>query len=242
VRRALGWAALLAAAASPALAGPPYVTDDPQPTDLGHWEIYHFATAGHVAGDTAGEAGLDLNYGVARDVQATLVIPLAFDRADGGTRYGMGVVEAAAKFKLLHEARDGIDLAVFPRLFVPTAPARFASRRANLLLPVWAGKDFGPWSVFGGGGYQLNPGSGAKDFWTGGLALTRDLGERLQLGAEVTHRTADAPDGRAFTAVNLGAIWKLTSHWSLLAGGGPGVQNAREEGRYDVYLALKADY
>ena len=36
---------VLAGAAGPAFAGPPYLTDDPVPTDTGHWEIYAF-TAG----------------------------------------------------------------------------------------------------------------------------------------------------------------------------------------------------
>jgi hypothetical protein len=37
-------------------------------------------------------------------------------------------------------------------------------------------------------------------------------------------------------------ILKLTDHWSLLASGGPGLENAREEGRYDFYLSLLANY
>ncbi len=28
--------------AAPAVAGPPYLTDDPVPTDTGHWELYAF--------------------------------------------------------------------------------------------------------------------------------------------------------------------------------------------------------
>jgi hypothetical protein len=238
---------LIAAAAgfaAPAWAGPPYVTDDPQPTDRGHWEIYNFATGAHVDGDTAGEAGLDFNYGGAKDLQLTLVIPAAVDHSEGDTHVGMGVVEAAAKLKVVHQDKDGWrpDVAVFPRLFLPTAPSRFASRHANLLLPVWAEKDFGPWAVFGGGGFQLNPGGGNRDFWTGGIAVTRQVTERLNLGAEITHRSRDAEDGHDFTGANLGLIYKLTDHWSLLASGGPGLQNARHEGRYDFYFSLKADY
>jgi hypothetical protein len=234
-------AALLA---PPAWAGPPYVTDDPQPTAPGHWEIYAFIAGAHVEGDTGGESGLDLNYGGAKDLQLTLVIPAAFERADGDTHLGMGVVEAAAKLKILHHDESGWrpDVAVFPRLFLPTAPARFASRHVNLLLPVWAEKDFGRWAVFGGGGYQLNPGAGNRDFWTGGLAVTRQVTERLNLGAEITHRTRDASGGRDFTGANLGVIYRLADHWSLLASGGPGLQNAREEGRYAFYVSLKADY
>src|SRR3569833_1236555 len=133
----------LLAPAAPALAGPPFVTDDPQPTDDGRWEIYNFTNLAHTPGQTGGEAGLDLNYGAARDVQLTLVIPLAYDQ----DRTGMGVVEAAAKYKLLHQ-REGSwtpDVAVFPRFFLPTASRGFDTGHVQLLLPVWAQKDIGGW-------------------------------------------------------------------------------------------------
>src|SRR5262249_32627793 len=35
----LGIGTLLLAIAAPAIGGPPYQTDDPEPTDFGHWEI-----------------------------------------------------------------------------------------------------------------------------------------------------------------------------------------------------------
>ena len=243
--RAAAWrigavALALAGAAAQALAGPPYVTDDPEPTDQGHWEIYGFANGVQLSGAAAGESGLDINYGAARDLQLTVVAPAAYDRSD----VGLGVVELAAKYKILHE-RDGSwtpSVAVFPRAFVPTARSRFAPTRLNLLLPVWIGKTLGDWSLFGGGGYQLNPGTGNRNFWTGGVALTRTLNDRLALGAEVYHHTRDAADAQPFTGVNLGAIYRLDTHWSLLGAGGPGVQNASREGRYDFYVALKADY
>jgi hypothetical protein len=228
------------AAAQPAYAGPPYVTDDPEPTDLGRWEIYGFANGSHLGGDTAGETGLDLNYGAAEDLQLTVVVPAAYD----GAGAGMGVVELAAKYKLLHEQEGSWrpSVAIFPRAFAPTAKARFASTRANLLLPVWIGKTIGDWSMFGGGGYQLNPGAGNRDFWTTGLALTRSLGDRLSLGGEVYHHTRDADDAAAFTGVNLGLTYRVAEHWSLLGAGGPGVQNAGREGRFAFYVALQAVY
>jgi hypothetical protein len=232
---------LALACATPALAGPPYVTDDPEPTDLHHWEIYQFTEGVHTPGDTGGEAGLDLNYGAARDLQLTAVVPLGYDISDhGGT--GMGSVELAAKLKLLHQDASGLDLAIFPRLFLPTPEARFGPRHVNLLLPVWAGRDFGHWSVFGGGGYTLNPGADQRNFWTSGVAVTRQVSERLTFGGEVYHQGPDATDARAFTGLNLGVTYQMTPHWALLASGGPGIQNARDQGRYDVYLALEATY
>ncbi|MBV8971278.1 MAG: hypothetical protein JO290_03190 [Sphingomonadaceae bacterium] len=230
---------VLALAAAPAAAGPPYVTDDPQPTDLGHYEIYFFASATQVPGSTAGAGGVDFNYGGLTDVQLTAVVPLAFDTSPGGRRVGAGNVELAVKYKFLHQKADGIDLSLFPRLFVPAGGQRFGTGQAALLLPLWAERDWGKWSLFGGGGWQLNP--GGRNFWSGGVALSRALGERASVGAEVYHHGPDARDARSFTGLNLGATYRLSKHWSLIGAAGPGVENARDGGLVSAYVALKAD-
>ena len=56
---------LLAGIAAPAAAGPPYLTDDPVPTDLAHWEIYAFTSAEGHAEELEDDVGVDLNYGAA---------------------------------------------------------------------------------------------------------------------------------------------------------------------------------
>ncbi len=227
-----------------AFAGPPFATDDPVPTDLGHWEIYNFASLSHRVGETGGAAGLDLNYGGLKDLQLTAVFPLAYDRAEGAGRAGLGNIELAAKYRVLHQVEGTAipDVALFPRVFASTGGKRFGTGRTNLLLPVWLGKDIGPWSVFGGGGYDINPGPGQRNYWVSGAGVTRAVSKRLTLGVEVYHHGPDADDAGAFTGVNLGAIYRLGEHWSLLASGGPGIQNARSEGQYSLYTALKADY
>jgi hypothetical protein len=232
--------AVLAAAPLVAWAGPPYVTDDPQPTDAGHWEIYNFVTATETPGDLAGEAGFDLNYGAAKNLQLTAVIPAAFENA---SRFGAGDVELAAKYKFVSQSAGSWlpDVAFFPRAFLPTG-TKFNPDRPGLFLPIWAEKDFGPWSVFGGGGWQLNPGAGERNFWQTGLAVTRSFGERFSLGVEAFHQTAQDFASRDFTGVNVGATYKLSPHWTLMASGGPGVQNARQADQYDFYAALLATY
>jgi hypothetical protein len=231
---------LALAVGAPALAGPPYITDDPEPTDLHKWEIYTFTGGSHVTGSTEGAGGLDLNYGEAKDLQLTLVIPAEYET--GGFHAGLGDVEMAAKMKFLHQDDVGVDVAFFPRVFLPTAPRHGAPRQASLLLPIWAGKDMDSWSWFGGGGYVINPGAGNRDFWQGGLAATKDVTERLNLGGEIYYQSADTSGGKDFAGLNLGLAYKMTDHVSLLAAGGPGVKNARENGRYDYYLSLKFDY
>jgi hypothetical protein len=246
LRKIVAGAICAALVAGPAVAGPPYFTDDPQPTEEGHWEIYSFVYGSHDRGGLDGEAGLDLNYGGAKDLQLTAVLPLAYENENGfstkGLGVGTGVVELAAKYKIVHaDDTNWIpDVSVFPRVFAPT-DHRYGTGHVGLLLPVWAEKDFGPWQVFGGGGYQINPGVDQRNFWQGGIAANRSLGKRLQLGMEVFGQTRDAVDGPGFVAVNFAATVKLMEHWSLLASAGPLREQGGGTGQL-FYLSLKADY
>lgn len=225
-----------------AVAGPPFATDDPVPTDRGHWEIYSFAAGVRIDGATGGQAGLDLNYGGATDLQLTAVIPLGYDTGSGAV--GLSNVELAAKYRFLHEQGGTAtpDLAFFPRVITPTGGTRLGTGHAQVLLPVWAGKDIGGWSLFGGGGYTLNPGRDRRSFWLGGIGVVRAVSERLSLGVEVYRHTRDTYEATSFTGLNVGALYRLTDHWSLIGSAGPGLQNARREGQSSFYAALKADY
>ena len=164
-------------------AGPPYISDDPEPTDQGHWEIYHFATGTRTFGVTAGQAGIDINYGAYKDLQLTAVIPVDFEQAST-TRVGLGNIELAAKYRFLHQSDADFmpDVAFFPRAFVPTANRSFGTGKLDVFLPLWAEKDFGEWSLFGGGGYTINPGLGQRNFWLSGAVLQRTITDRLSLG------------------------------------------------------------
>jgi hypothetical protein len=241
--RGLGLATLLAAISAPlcaAWAGPPYVTDDPEPTDTGHWEIYNFVTGVGTPGDLVGEAGFDINYGAAKNLQLTTVLPAAFQNGD---QAGAGDVQLAVKYRFLQQQPGSWtpDVAFFPRVFLATG-VRYDPERPGLFLPIWAEKDFGPWSVFGGGGVQLNPGAGERNFWQSGLAVSRAFGDRFSLGAEIYHQTPEDMAAKDFTGVDLGATYQLSHHWQLMISAGPGVQNAREGGEYAFYTALLATY
>ena len=231
----------------PASAGPPYLSDDPEPTDPGHWEIYNFVTGLNNGAGLSGSAGLDLNYGGAKDLQLTAVLPLGFSNDRGalldGLRGGPGDVELAVKYRPLHQSEGTLtpDVAVFPRLFVPTGGTRFGSGHAQLLLPVWAQKDFGSWSVFGGGGYQINPGAGQRNYWQGGVAVTRDLSKRINLGVEGFSQGDDTATGGGYETANFALIYKLVAHGSLLVSGGPTWDHGGSHGQV-FYFALKADY
>ena len=226
-----------------AVAGPPFVSDDPEPTDLGKWEIYNFVAGTVAAGEAAGQAGFDINYGAAKDLQLTAVVPFGYHRT-ARTDVGLAGLELAAKYRFLHQSDDSPlpDVAFFPRLITPTGGRTFGTGRLSVFLPLWAQKDAGRWSLFGGGGYTINPGPDQRDFWLEGVGLSRALGDRLIIGTEVFHQSRDADDSRPFTGINIGALYGLGHHWSIIGSAGRGIENARAQGQATFYLALKADY
>jgi hypothetical protein len=69
---------VLAVVSGSATAGPPYVSDDPEPTDLQHYEIYVFSDGMNGREGTSGASGIDFNYGAATDLQLTATIPIAY--------------------------------------------------------------------------------------------------------------------------------------------------------------------
>lgn len=233
--------AVAALVATPALAGPPYDTDDPEPTEFGHWEIYNFVEVDGRGSDVDGAAGLDLNYGGAKDLQLTATLPVAFAHSsEAGWRAGTGDVELAAKYRFLNDEKSGWQAAVFPRVILPTSAHDLGGTRVRLLLPLWVQKDIGKTSIFGGGGYEINPRPDNRNFWQGGIAVTHDFSERLSLGTEIVWQSADTRGGRSSTGVNVGLLRKLGGPFALLLAAGPSFSGGKAS--YHSYAALSLNF
>jgi hypothetical protein len=52
-----------------------------------------------------------LNYGAAKDLQLTLVVPLGYSRDLAGSRMGAGDVEMSAKYRFIHQTAESSDSA-----------------------------------------------------------------------------------------------------------------------------------
>jgi outer membrane putative beta-barrel porin/alpha-amylase len=230
---------LVAALARPATAGPPYVSDDPEPTDYGHFEIYTFNSGTATRAGTSGATGIDLNYGAAPDLQLTATLPAGINRPAGGnTGIGLSNVELAAKYRFLHQNDFGLDVSIFPRVFLPSGSNLVGNNRASLLLPIWVQKDWGNgWSAFGGGGCVISSGN-AQNFCESGAVLTYQLLPKLQVGAELFHQTADTAGSPATTSIGAGFRYDLNDTYHLLGYIRRGIQNANEADQYSWYASV----
>jgi hypothetical protein len=227
--------------ATPALAGPPYVTDDPEPTETGHFENYLF-----VEGTRAGDkfegppVGIEINYGVAADTQLTLSVPLNPNPGTGGVGVVWAPLGGGVKYRFIEEDEDGWrpQVAFFPQISIPVGSAAHSSPVTELL-PVWMQKSFGPeWTVFGGGGFTNNPGNGNRDFANYGLAVQHQFTAKLALGLEMFGQTRDSADDTATTAAGVAALYDFSDEWHLIGSVNTGVINHRDD-EFGFNLAVK---
>jgi hypothetical protein len=226
-------------ASNPAVAGPPYLTDDPEPTDFQHFEIYAFTNGIKARGDTSGESGIDFNYGGAPNLQLTATIPMAYDfPAVGASAIGPGNIELAAKYRFLTQQNFGLDVAVFPRVFLPSASTNVGTQHASFLLPVWLEKDWGQWSAFGGGGCAINRGGNSQDYCEAGVVVARQVRTDLQVGLELFHQSADTIGGEDTTSIGIGVRYDMNDHLHLLGYVGRGIQSADETDRLNWYTSV----
>jgi hypothetical protein len=235
----LGTLILALAAVAGLRGGPPFLTDDPEPVDLNHWEAYVFGQ-----GERTGNANfisgpaIELNYGIVNNVQLHLVAPEANISTPGsGWTSGYGDTEFGVKYRFLEENDSYPQVGIFPMAEFATGSAAkgLGNGRTWYRLPLWIQKGWGPWTVDAGGGVELNSAPGARNQGFAGALLQRDLGKYLTLGAEVFQQPADPTFGRATTLANAGGYLKFTENFNVLFSAGRSL--TRE--RYTVwYLGL----
>ncbi len=235
-------AALAAMVVGAASAGPPFVTDDPEPVDYQHWEFYTFSTGTHATGDTSGWLpAFEYNYGILPDVHLHIIAPLAFDApSDGKPQFGLGYTELGVKWRFVEEDKNGAmpQVGTFPLVELPTGNP--AGTLGTAFLPLWLQKSFGPWTTYGGGGYWINRvAPDDRDYWFFGWLLQRKITDQLTLGGEIFHQTSSKVDGVPSTSFNVGGSYDLDEHNHLLFSAGRGLQNAAASNLFSWYIGYQ---
>lgn len=224
---------------SPAYAGPPFTTDDAEPTEYGHFEAFLFSSGTRAGGETEGTAvGLEVDYGVLPQTEIAIEIPLEFEpSADGHTGYGLHNLAFGAKYRFVDESDDLPQIAFSPALELPLN-GQPGTKATKYSLPIWMQKSFGEWTAFGGGGYNINPGPESRDFWSFGAAIVRPIVPDFSLGVEVFGQTADEDEARTSVSVGLGALYDFNETWHLVGSVSTGVVNRRAANEVSYYVGL----
>jgi hypothetical protein len=224
----------------PLFAGPPFRTDDPETVQYRHWEFY---VATQYANDKEGVSGtaphLEVNYGVAPNVQLHLIVPAAFDKPRGApTLYGPGDLEIGVKYRFIQEDEYCPMVGTFPILHLPTGNQNrgLGNGDSQLFLPIWLQKSWGPWTSYGGGGYWLNPGTDNQNYWYAGWQIQREIAKWLTVGGEVFYQTPPTRDGEYQTGYNLGAIVNFTDNHHFIFSAGTDVHGPNLFSFYAAYL------
>lgn len=199
-----------------AVAGPPYETDDPDPTLYRNYEIYFYSDYHRVDQDIDGSVGtLEFNYGLLPNTQFSFSIPLAFAPSPQGTQYGSGDIEVGLKYRFAQETATRPQIAFYPSVTVGSGnPSNgLGEGHGTLFLPLWAQKALGKWTIFGGAGLQIDHQEGSS--WHEGVAITRDLSQTTNVGVEVFHVTPSFLEP-GYTDVGLGYIGEIGAYHAIL--------------------------
>ena len=202
-------------------AGPPFVTDDPEPVEYHNWEFYIASMHSEFGGDWSGTAPhIEFNYGAVPNLQLHLIAPMAYDAPpEGRGHYGFGDLELGAKYRFVQETNGWPQIGTFPLLELPagSAHANLGNGHSQAFLPLWAQKSWGNWTLYGGSGYGLNSFSGRENWGFAGAVLQNQVFTNVLIGVEVYHQTEYETDfPNVGTAFNVGTVIDLSEHRHLL--------------------------
>jgi hypothetical protein len=234
--------------ASPLSAGPPFVTDDPDSPDANHFEINLAAQYTRFQGGSdAAVPSLEVIYGVTNTLQISILTALAMAHVDGvGTNFGPGDVELAVKYRFIQSDDWGWrpSIAIEPTIMLPGgSQARgLGSGQIQGFLPIWLSKDFNQWTVFGGGGYNINPGVNRMNWWYTGIGILRELNPEWTVGAEIFHTTPTDRGAKDNTGFNIGVIYNISEVHHLLVSAGRNLVNARQNNEFSTYIGYQATF
>ena len=210
--------------------GPPFVTDDPEPVDYKHWEVYVSSQLYH---DNYGWTGTapqsEINYGVVPNLQLHIMFSDDFtSTSSSASAVGFGDIELGAKYRFIQQTRFLPDVAFYPQVEIPTASRSrgLGDGYTQYFLPVWTEKDFGPWTTNVGAGYYINPGADNLNWWFMGAMLQRRITDRVAVGTELFHQTVQVRRAKSITYINPGIIWDLNDLEHVLLSVGHTIQGS----------------
>lgn len=224
-------------------AGPPYLTDDPEPVDYLHYENYLFIQGASFQGLKSGYLpALELNYGPLPDTQASVQIGDGYQDLPGGSHHqGLGDSVLGVKYRFIHQEDGHFQAALYPQVVAPTGRASAGTGEGHwrFYLPFLLQKDFGDWTTYGGPTWWRNPGAGNQNYWNYGWLLQRNLAGERSFAAEVNAQGPTQVAGKGMCTLGVGTIQPFTEHAGLVFNLGRILHGAVG---WEAYLGLKTAF
>jgi hypothetical protein len=199
-------------------AGPPFITDDPEPVDFKHWEFY--ISSINLIGEHNSSGTLphfEVNYGLIPEVQVHLLTPMNYEYNSSQMKFGYCNTEFGIKYRLLDETQDMPQIGTFPILEIPTVKNDvFGNGKLQAYLPLWMQKSYGKFTTYGGCGYWINPGINNKNWFYTGWEAQYDFLDALTLGGEFYYQTAQTTYIKASAGFNLGGFINFSPKFHII--------------------------
>ena len=229
------------------IAGPPFVTDDPEPVDYQHWEVnYGLNKTWSDGAYSAGLPGIDINYGFTSNLQLHIQPKYTYVHDAGISLNGIDNTEVGIKYRFINNIYTDSTLMVgtYPMIQIPTGENKLSpsSGKAQSFLPIWAQYNQNNWTLYGGTGYRFNNWLDSKNSFFVGCVALYQLTNNFALGGEVFRESAATIGDKSTSAFNLGGTYHITDNYHLLFSAGRGLGNSTSTNSLSTYLALQAIY
>ena len=197
---------------SSARAGPPFVTNDPDPPEVGQWEVNLPWTLKRAQdGDLSGElVTFDPNYGYDRFTQLSIELPIPYSGYFG----------------------------INPQLTLPTGEDErgLGTGRITLQLPLLYQRQWGDRLFYGDLRYKWRAGEEGKSFWFLGFAMEQQVSAGLTFGAEVFGTTPQAAEGEYNVSFSVGGRYTLLPGQVLMVSAG---RSLRSDPDLALFLGIR---
>lgn len=203
-----------------AMAGPPYLTDDPDPVAAGAWELYGFYQFTNYTPEAVGSLpGLEVNYGLLGWMQLHLIVPAAFYADDSGYKHmGPGDTETGIKIRFIDQSGAIPMIGTFPHIEIPTGDSArgLGTGDVRVFLPLWLQMTWVNFMTYGGGGYWIETGRDRLNSAYLGWVLRLKIIPGVIAGLEINYSTAQVKGGSPMNGADVGLDIALSENSRLL--------------------------
>jgi len=188
-------------------AAPPFLTDDPEPVELHHIEVYLASQSSIYTNSGNGTLPhLEMNYGAMKDLHINIALPFGFSYVGKEFNYGLSDIGLGAKFRFIEETDNFPQVTTYPALTFPTGNSNkeLGSGGFQLYIPFWFQKTFKDWLTYAGGGYGINFHDKHGDWQYYGWLVQKKMNETFTFGGELFYRATNAEESDMTVGVNVG--------------------------------------